>query len=299
MFGHFGQGCLHTRFDFDLKSEPGVRKFRSFLEEGADLVAAYGGSLSGEHGDGQAKAELLGRMYGPALLSAFKEFNAIWDPQWKLNPGKIVDPYPLDDNLRTGPDYKPWRPQTHFKFPEDSGSIAQATERCFGVGLCRSLSDKRTMCPSFAATREERHTTRGRAHLLFELFRGESLGDGWRNEAVKDALDLCLQCKGCKGDCPVKVDMATYKAEFLSHYYEHRRRPRSAYAAGYVHRWAPYASRMASIFNLATQTAGLRRIANMVAGFEYRGALPKLTSRRFVDWFNERPRSVQKAMPTL
>ncbi len=299
LYGHFGQGCVHTRFDFDLKSEPGVRKFRHFVEDGADLVAAYGGSLSGEHGDGQAKAELLGRMYGPVILKAFRDFKAIWDPDWKLNPGKMVDPFPLDDNLRTGPDYRPWRPKTHFAFPEDAGSIAQATERCFGVGLCRGLSDKRTMCPSFVATREERHTTRGRAHLLFELFRGETLRDGWFNKDVKDALDLCLQCKGCKGDCPAKVDMATYKAEFLSHYYESNWRPRAAYFAGYLNRWAPYAFPFAPALNIATHAPGLRQLANVIAGFHHATTLPKLTTSPFINRFKRRQRPQGKGRRVL
>lgn len=189
----FGDGCMHTRLTFNLKTAAGVRNFRSFMEEATDLVVSYGGSLSGEHGDGQAKGELLPKMFGSDLMQAFREFKSIWDPHWRMNPGKVVDAYPLDSNLRAGPDYRPQPVFTRFKFPEDHGSFAEATERCFGVGKCRSL-DSGTMCPSFRATREEKHTTRGRARLLFEMLRGDSIQEGWQNEHVRDALDLCLSC---------------------------------------------------------------------------------------------------------
>jgi formate hydrogenlyase subunit 6/NADH:ubiquinone oxidoreductase subunit I len=158
-------------------------------------------------------------MFGPELVRAFREFKAIWDPGGKMNPGKVVDAYRPDQNLRLGTDYRPWNPRTHFQFPEDDGSFARAALRCVGVGNCRRM-DGGTMCPSFMVTREEEHSTRGRARLLFEMLQGNVIGkDGWRDESVKEALDRCLACKGCKGDCPVNVDMATYKAEFLSHYY--------------------------------------------------------------------------------
>ena len=241
IFGHFGDGCVHCRITFDLKTPKAFGRTGSFMEEAADLVVRYRRSLSGEHGDGQARAELLPKMFGKEMVEAFREFKSIWDPDWKMNPGKVVDPYRLDENLRVGPDYHPRPVQTYFKFPDDHGSFAAATERCFGVGKCRGL-DGETMCPSFKATREEMHTTRGRAHLLFEMMRGDVIADGWRDEHVKESLDLCLACKGCKGDCPVSVDMATYKAEFLAHYYEGRLRPRQAYAMGLVADWARIAS---------------------------------------------------------
>ena len=242
LYGHFGQGCVHTHMDWDLRTAAGVAHYRDFVTEAAHLVVKYGGSLSGEHGDGQARAELLPIMYGPELMEAFHRFKSIWDPAWKMNPGKVVEPYPLDSNLRTGPAYRPMQPPTIFQFPEDHGSMAEATERCFGVGKCRKL-DGGTMCPSFQVTREEKHTTRGRARLLFEMLRGDStMQDGWKDEGIKQALDLCLACKGCKGDCPVSVDLATYKAEFLAHYYEGRRRPNHAYAMGLIDKWAALGS---------------------------------------------------------
>ncbi|HSR11718.1 MAG TPA: FAD-linked oxidase C-terminal domain-containing protein, partial [Thermodesulfobacteriota bacterium] len=241
LYGHFGQGCIHTRITFDLRTRPGIVKMRSFMENAADLVARYGGSFSGEHGDGQARAELLPRMFGRELISAFRQFKAAWDPDNRMNPGKVVDPYRLDENLRLGADYTPPDLRTHFRFPADQGSFAKATERCFGVGKCRSFEGG-TMCPSFRVTREEKHTTRGRARLLFEMMRGEVIPERWGSEHIRDALDLCLACKGCKGDCPASVDVASYKAEFLAHYYEDRMRPPLAYAMGYIFRWAALAS---------------------------------------------------------
>ncbi|HKN98148.1 MAG TPA: FAD-binding and (Fe-S)-binding domain-containing protein, partial [Pseudonocardiaceae bacterium] len=219
LFGHFGQGCVHNRLDLDLRTREGIENFRSFLDEAGDLVVSYGGSLSGEHGDGQLRANQLGKMFGPELVEAFGEFKAIWDPDGRMNPGKVVHPYRPDQNLALGPDYRPRRVRTHFAFPEDERGFADATNRCFGIGKCRHTSGG-TMCPSFMVTRQEQHSTRGRARLLFEMMGGHlSDGPGWRDPYVKDALDLCLSCKGCKGDCPVSVDMASYKAEFLSHYY--------------------------------------------------------------------------------
>jgi FAD/FMN-containing dehydrogenase/Fe-S oxidoreductase len=247
-YGHFGDGCVHTRTNFDLASTPGIAKFRAFIDEAADLVASYGGSFSGEHGDGQARAALLEKMFGPELITAFREFKAVWDPDSKMNPGKLISPYEPDENLRLGADYKPWNPETHFAYGEDHGRMNHAVLRCVGVGRCRRL-DGGTMCPSYQVTREEEHSTRGRARLLFEMFEGETIPSSWQNEAVKESLDLCLACKGCKGDCPTQVDMATYKAEFMSHYYEKRRRPIAAYTMGLIQMWAGYAQHTPRIAN--------------------------------------------------
>ena len=204
IYGHFGQGCVHARIDFDLRSHEGVSRYRSFVEAAADLVVSYGGSLSGEHGDGKARSELLPKMFGPELVDAFARFRAVWDPAGRMNPGTLVDPAPLDHNLRYGGDYRRPEIDTHFRFPDDEGSFAHAAARCIGVGKCRRESGG-TMCPSFMATREERHTTRGRARLLAEMLDG-TLPGGWRDESLRDALDLCLACKGCKRDCPAGVD---------------------------------------------------------------------------------------------
>lgn len=291
LYGHFGQGCIHCRLNFDLMSEPGIRKWRSFMEEATDLVTSYGGSISGEHGDGQSKAEFLYKMFGSELIEAFREFKAIWDPDWKMNPGKIVDPYHIDENLRLGANYHPWDPPTHFKFPDDHGSFAHAALRCVGVGKCRRENGEGaqdTMCPSYMVTREEMHSTRGRTHLLWEMLHGDVLGDGWRDEHVKEALDLCLACKGCKGDCPVNVDMATYKAEFLSHYWEGRIRPIHAYAFGWIDKWARLASIAPGFANLFTQLPGLREVAKKMVGVPAQRRIPAFAAQTFKSWFRNR-----------
>jgi FAD/FMN-containing dehydrogenase/Fe-S oxidoreductase len=248
LYGHFGQGCVHTRIDFDLKSADGIAAYRRFVEQAADLVVELGGSLSGEHGDGQSRGELLPRMFGPELMAALREFKALWDPQNAMNPGKLVSPYRLDEHLRVQ-QYHPDEVRTHFAYPVE-GSLADAAMRCVGVGKCRK-TDGGAMCPSYMATGDEQHTTRGRARLLFEMLQGEVVTDGFRSEAVKGALDLCLSCKSCKSECPTGVDMAAYKAEFLAHYYDGRRRPLRSYAFGLISHWgamAEYMPRFANFF---------------------------------------------------
>jgi FAD/FMN-containing dehydrogenase/Fe-S oxidoreductase len=298
LYGHFGHACLHMRINFDLQSREGIAKHRKFVEEAADLVVSYGGSLSGEHGDGQSRAELLPKMFGPELVQAFCEFKALWDPDWKMNPGKVVEPYKLDENLRLGAGYKPWEPQTHFQFPEDQGSLAQATLRCVGVGKCRH-DEGGVMCPSFRVTREEEHSTRGRAHLLWEMTKGDIIQNRWRDQHVKESLDLCLACKGCKSDCPVGVDVATYKAEFLSHYYESSHRPRGAYAFGHIDLWARLASKAPRLINLTTQLPFLRDIAKFVAGMPRERTIPAFAPQTFRQWFSRREAHNVQGMPVL
>ncbi len=291
-YGHFGQGCLHMRIDFDLVTHEGIEKYRSFLGEAADLVIGYGGSLSGEHGDGQARAELLPKMFGGDLVRAFQEFKAIWDPQNKMNPGKVVNPNPITSNLRLGTDYRPVEPKTHFQYPEDEGSFSKATLRCVGVGKCRRTGGG-VMCPSFMATREEKHSTRGRSRLLFEMLEGDELSEGWRDENVREALDLCLACKGCKGECPVNVDMATYKAEFLSHYYSGRLRPITAYSMGLIMYWARIASKVPGLVNFVAQTPGLSRLVKLAGGIAPERHVPGFAPYTFKEWFQARtPRNV-------
>jgi FAD/FMN-containing dehydrogenase/Fe-S oxidoreductase len=301
MYGHFGDGCLHMRIDFDLKTTPGIETFRKFIKEAAELVVNYGGSLSGEHGDGQSKAEFLPMMFGDKLMEAFSEFKAIWDPTSKMNPGKIIRPYRIDENLRYGADYHPPQLLTHFKFPQQENSFSKATELCVGVGECRR-EEGGTMCPSYMVTREEKDSTRGRARLLFEMLQGEVLKDGWKNEDVKDALDLCLACKGCKGDCPVNVDMATYKSEFLSHYYEGRARPRYAYVFGLIG-WmtrqlfrVPLLPRLA---NFMTQTPGISNIFKKIAGVAPQRRMPAFAAESFIHWFNRREPKNQDKPPVI
>ena len=285
LYGHFGHACVHTRLNFDLQSKEGIAKYRKFVEEAADLVVSYGGSLSGEHGDGQSRAELLPKMFGPELMQAFRKFKEAWDPDWKMNPGKVLEPYKLDENLRLGTNYAPWEPKTHFQFPEDHGSLSHAALRCVGVGKCRR-EEGGVMCPSWRATHEEEHSTRGRAHLLWEMTQGEVIRDGWHSEEVKHSLDLCLSCKGCKSDCPVTVDLATYKAEFLSHYYQGRLRPLNAYAFGNIDLWASLASNAPGLVNLTTQLPFLRDIAKLLAGVPPQRKIPAFAPETFKQWFS-------------
>jgi FAD/FMN-containing dehydrogenase/Fe-S oxidoreductase len=249
IYGHFGEGCVHVRLDADLVSPAGRRDFRRFVEQAADLTVSHGGSLCGEHGDGRARGELLNRMYPAAVLGLFARFKTIFDPDGLLNPGVLVDPRPLDADLRPGRE----RPvPVRLALQRDGGSLVAASRRCVGVGACRQLGGSGVMCPSFQVTREEKHSTRGRAHLLAEMLAGDLVTGGWRSPEVAEALDLCLACKACVSDCPVNVDMASYKAEFLHQRYRWRLRPRWHYALGG--------------FPLAARVAGLvPRVANAVA----------------------------------
>src|SRR5882672_3776028 len=288
LYGHFGDACVHMRIDFDLVTEKGIKHFRAFVEEAADMVVQMGGSLSGEHGDGQARGELLVRMFGPELMEAFREFKRIWDPGWKMNPGKKIDANPLDENLRLGATYRPAPVKTYFSFPEDQGHFPETTLRCVGVSKCRK-DDGGAMCPSYMVTREEKHSTRGRARLLFEMLRGETLKDGWKNEYLKDALDLCLACKACKSECPINVDMATYKAEFLAHYYEDRSRPRAAYSMGLIQRWAGMARIAPWLVNFLSRAPGTSQLMKFFGGISQKRRMPAFTSLLFTDWFRRRP----------
>ena len=289
LYGHFGDGCVHTRINFDLRTGDGLRKFRSFVEEAADLVVGYGGSLSGEHGDGQSRAELLPRMYGEELVRAFGEFKALWDPAGRMNPGKVVEPYRIDENLRLGPGYESARPPTVFHFPADRGSFGRAALRCVGVGKCRK-DQGGVMCPSYMVTKEEMHSTRGRARLLFEMLdKGDVVTAGWRSEEVKEALDLCLACKACRSECPVNVDMATYKAEFLHHHYKGRLRPPAAYSMGLIYWWARAASRMPRVVNAVSHAPGLSRLVKRLGGVAAERRIPTFAPTTFRSWFSARP----------
>ena len=282
-YGHFGHGCIHMRVTFDLQSENGIRKYGEFVERAADLVVSYGGSLSGEHGDGQSRGALLPKMFGPELMKAFVEFKSAWDPDNKMNPNKVVNAYLPTENLRLGADYKPIESLTHFQFPDDGGSFAKAALRCVGLGECRK-QDGGTMCPSYLVTLEEEHSTRGRAHMLFELLQGEVVRDGWKDENVKKSLDLCLSCKACKSECPTNVDIATYKAEFLSHYYEGKSRPLHAHAFGEVDRWARLGSMAPGLANFASQAPGFRHVLQSILHLAPQRKLPRLARSTFQNW---------------
>ena len=293
LYGHFGDGCIHARITFDLRSADGLAQWRAFLTDAARLVVKYGGSLSGEHGDGQAKAEFLPAMYGPELMQAMREFKRIWDPGNRMNPGKLIDAdgkgvLRATDNLRFGPDYRPVTFATRFAFRTPVGDgFTRATEHCIGMGKCRS-DQGGTMCPSYRVTREERHSTRGRARLLSEMLRGEVIRDGWRSEDVKEALDGCLACKGCRSDCPTHTDMAAYKAEFLSHYYEGRRRPVQAWSMGRIGEWAPLAGRFPRVANFLTQAPGFAALAKAIAGIAPERSLPRFAQANFRTLFAAR-----------
>jgi FAD/FMN-containing dehydrogenase/Fe-S oxidoreductase len=361
MYGHFGQGCVHTRINFDLESEPGIRKFRAFLDDATDIVIAHGGSLSGEHGDGRARAALLPKMFGPELMQAFREFKTLWDPDNRMNPAILMEPAPAasasgrshfsrndqalkgheltraentlekqpalaslreaqtveapafrpgnetsteqgalapegilpiyqpDESFRLGAGYVSKKPETFFQFPDDNGSFGEATLRCVGVGACRKEHGG-TMCPSYMATREEQHSTRGRAHLLWELMEGKVLGSSsgptdWRNDAVREALDLCLSCKACKSECPVNVDVATYKAEFLAHYYGNRLRKPQHYAFGFMDRLAHLSSLIPGLTprlaNLPLTMPGLSHAIKAILCVAPQRKLPRFAPRSF------------------
>ncbi|MFJ2831306.1 FAD-binding and (Fe-S)-binding domain-containing protein [Streptomyces sp. NPDC087263] len=293
-YGHFGDGCIHVRIDFDLMTAAGIGRFRRFSEELADVVVSHGGSLSGEHGDGQARAELLPRMYGAEMVGLFERVKGVWDPDDLLNPGMLVRPHRLDENLRFA--VLPKEPvDVAFGYPADGGDFSAAVRRCVGVAKCRTTSAAGTdvMCPSFRATGEEEHSTRGRARLLHEMLAGEVVTDGWRSTEVRDALDLCLSCKGCRSDCPVGVDMATYKAEFLHHHYEGRRRPAAHYAMGWLPVWLGFVAgtRTARIVNFLVGVGFLAAVAKRLGGIAPERGIPTVARETFSRWWSRRFRA--------
>ncbi|MEU9186962.1 FAD-binding and (Fe-S)-binding domain-containing protein [Streptomyces sp. NPDC048484] len=301
-YGHFGDGCIHVRIDFDLLTPAGVGRFRRFSEELAELVVSHGGSLSGEHGDGQARAELLPKMYGPRVVGLFERVKDLWDPDGLLNPGMLVRPHRLDENLRFA--VLPREPvDVVFGYPADGGDFSAAVRRCVGVAKCRTPAPVATgssgsagssgtagssvMCPSFRVTGEEEHSTRGRARLLHEMLAGEVITDGWRSTEVRDALDLCLSCKGCRTDCPVGVDMATYKAEFLHHHYEGRRRPAAHYAMGWLPVWLRLVdrTRTAWLVNALASVRPLAALAKRLGGIAPEREIPRVAGETFSRWW--------------
>ena len=280
-YGHFGDGCVHCRINFDFSNPAGVQQFRSAMVDIAGLVAEFGGSLSGEHGDGRARSELLPKIFEPKLIEAFAEFKRIFDPGNRMNPGVIVAPDALDANLRATTHPRPIH--THFDFSADHG-FGGAASRCVGIGKCRHLEGG-TMCPSYMATREETHSTRGRAHLLYEALTGDFLQGAAADSAVYEALDLCLACKGCKRECPAGVDMATYKAEFLSHYYRRHRRPPGAHLFGRIHQAAKLAQFTPRLANWLMKTAQMQNLLGTRFGIHPKRTLPAFAAQSFRSWF--------------
>ena len=286
IYGHFGQGCVHLRPSFDFHTAEGVSKFREFIERAADLVLSFGGSLSGEHGDGQSRAALLPKMFGPELVEAFREFKALWDPENRMNPGKLSDAvrvYDPIENLRHLPPEIAERPlahETRFAFTADHGSLQHAAERCVGVGSCRNTTGG-VMCPSYRATGEERHSTRGRAHLLWEMLAGVLREEGFQSAAVHEALDLCLSCKACKSECPVQVDMAAYKAEFLAQHYQGRLRPLRHYLFGFADQFARWGSQASALTNSILTGPLTAPFIKRIAGVAPERRLPRLAAESF------------------
>jgi FAD/FMN-containing dehydrogenase/Fe-S oxidoreductase len=292
IYGHFGHACVHCSINFDLFTKEGIEKYRRFVHEMAHIVVKYRGSISGEHGDGQSRGELLSIMYGDELVAAFWEFKTAFDPENKMNPGKVVHPKRIDEDLRWGVDYEPWEPKTKFTFRNDKNSFAYAANRCVGAGVCRK-HDKGTMCPSYMVSKEERYSTRGRARLLFEMLEGNPIRDGWKSDAVKESLDFCLACKGCKHECPVNVDMATYKAEFLYHYFEGKLRPLHMWLFGYMFVWAKLAALAPGAANFLAQAPPFSTLLKRIASIAPQRRIPLFANRTFRDWYARRaPKNV-------
>jgi FAD/FMN-containing dehydrogenase/Fe-S oxidoreductase len=284
-YGHFGEGCVHCRINFDFFTAAGIAKFRAAMSDIGDLVVEFGGSLSGEHGDGRARSELLSKMYGRELLNAFREFKAAFDPDRMMNPGVVADPEPLDAHLRIGSKYSPQPLRTRFDFSNEGG-LAGAALKCVGIGKCRKL-DAGVMCPSYMATREEAYSTRGRAHLLYEALTSDLLPEGFADPALHDALELCLSCKACKTECPASIDMAAYKAEFLANLYETHRRPFPVEFFGRIHEIARAGSLAPTVFN-ALQLGSAGSILRRVLRLHPERNLPKFAQQSFRRWFAQR-----------
>ncbi|HTR96118.1 MAG TPA: FAD-linked oxidase C-terminal domain-containing protein [Trebonia sp.] len=300
LYGHFGDGCVHVRIDFPLRDRPAV--LRSFMEDAAKLAASYGGSVSGEHGDGRARGELLATMYSPAAIGLFGAVKRLFDPANLLNPGVIVDPAPLDAALRV-PLALPIRRGLGFAYPHDGGDFTAAVHRCTGVGKCRAdnTASGGVMCPSYLATRDEKDSTRGRARVLQELANGSLVSAGWQAPEVAEVLDLCLSCKGCSSDCPAGVDMATYKAEALYQRYRRRLRPASHYSLGWLPRWAGLTARsprLARLANASLRMAPVAALAKRLGGIDYRRDLPAFAPQSFRQWFAGRRRATATATAT-
>ena len=288
LYGHYGQGCVHTRINFDFRTVEGLRRFREFIERAADLVLSFGGSLSGEHGDGQSRAALLPKMFGPELMQAFREFKALWDPDNRMNPGKLVDAvrvYDPVENLRhrlADPTEAQSNTalETHFVFAADQGSLERATERCVGVGACRN-TEGGVLCPSFRATREEQHSTRGRARLLWEMLAGALQKEGLHSKAVHEALELCLSCKACKSECPVQVDITAYKSEYLAQRYKGRLHPLHHYVFGFADRLARWGSVTPALTNALLTGPLTSTFIKWMVGVAQERQLPRLAAKSY------------------
>ena len=299
IYGHYGDGCVHTKIGFDHATAAGRATFRAFVEQAADLTASLGGSLSGEHGDGQARGELLARMFGDDLVDAMRDFTRLWDPAGTCNPGRLVDAWPLDADLRTA-DRDAWQvPATALAFRREGGAVA-AFERCVGAGTCRRDDGAASMCPSYRATHEEVHSTRGRARLLGEVLRPDTALDGFGDPAVVDALELCLSCKACAAECPVEVDLAALKAEAAHqrHDVEGRRRPAVSWLLGRFRELSRLAGVAPGLANAVAGTAAGRAVWERL-GLAPERSLPRFAPRPFRASWRSRPRGHGDGEPTV
>ena len=279
-YGHFGDGCIHVRLDIPLEKDGSV--LRALMEDAGRLVARHGGSLSGEHGDGRARSELLPLMYSPELITAFAGFKHLFDPNDLMNPGVLVRPEPLDRHLRR-PAALPLVRVNGFQFTHDGGDFTTAVHRCVGIGRCRADNSASGgfMCPSFLATGDEKDSTRGRARVLQEMANGTLVTAGWKSPEVHDVLDLCLSCKACASDCPAGVDMAAYKSEVLHRTYQGRMRPVTHYLLGQLPRWARIVAPVSRLANAALGIRPLQKLVLWVGGMDTRRALPRFADRSF------------------
>jgi FAD/FMN-containing dehydrogenase/Fe-S oxidoreductase len=281
LYAHASVGCLHVRPVINLKTEDGIRQFEAIANDVADLVLEYGGALSGEHGDGLVRSSFMCKMFGAEIYEAFRSIKRTFDPNGIFNPGKIVDAPPLTANLRFGAGYQTPAPVTFFDY-RDFGGMGRAVEMCSGLGACRKVHDG-TMCPSFMATKEEKHSTRGRANVLRLAMSGRLGEAGLGDEGVYDVLDLCLECRACKAECPVGVDVARFKSEFLADYWRRHGTPLSARALGNARQLAVWGSRLAPLSNWAMNLPPARRAAEALLGIDRRRQLPRFAQRTLQD----------------
>src|SRR2546427_3218874 len=285
-YGHCSVGCLHIRPVIDLKTPRGLEQVRAIADEIADLVVRFGGTISSEHGDGRARSPYLEKLFGPRLMQAFRELKHAFDPDNRMNPGNLVAPVGITDHLRYGTQYTTWEPSTLLDFSEQGG-FAAAIEMCNGVGACRKTLEG-TMCPSYMATKDEEHSTRGRANALRAVLSGRLPPAAFTGRRLYQVMDLCLECKGCKAECPANVDMAKLKYEFLHHYYEANGLPLRNRLFGRIARMNRLGSRMPALVNWVSGLAPSRWALEKLAGIDRRRPLPSLAAQTFTDWFARR-----------
>jgi FAD/FMN-containing dehydrogenase/Fe-S oxidoreductase len=291
VYAHASVGCLHVRPVVDLKTDAGVRQFEAIASASADLVLEFGGALSGEHGDGLVRSPFMEKMFGSVLYEAFRHIKRTFDPDGLFNPGKIVDAPPITSNLRYGPAYRAAQPVTFFDYGEHGG-LPGAVEMCSGLGACRKTLDG-TMCPSYMATREETHSTRGRANVLRLAMAGQIGDAGLSDQAVREVLELCLECRACKAECPVGVDVGRFKSEFLAGYWQRHGTPLKARMLGHVHHMSRWGSRFAPLSNLVARSTPVRWLNERLFGLDRRRVPPAWTSKTFARQVQKRARTTR------